>query len=322
MRGSGALWLWEWEFTIIHSSCKIPGGNKSLLWSSTKYFYIKYFFHILKTLVIVNNLAFVVNYVKKINWETSLLHDRNPLFFSGCLYYISSMYMVIVKEKSWRPLSLYLQLWAFYFWDLGILWSSILRISASINGTQTCESPADLHNLLTLLHVTRCFNQSQCQKIAIAIAVAMAMAMAMAVAMVVAMVMAMAIARAGARASQSSISTISQPFLTRFTIRSLDLSGTRLDHWHMPWTKGTGLSMPAVTWGFGKVRMSVFSVVLVFLQHAHTREMHTRTPARRVCRYWLQLTWVGFARHTTKRLAVTSQLLYLRFCSQEDGGGG
>lgn len=41
--------------------------------------------------------------------------------------------------------------------------------------------------------------------------------------------------------SYSSISTISLIFLTRFTAGSLDLTGTRIDSWHMPWIKGMGL---------------------------------------------------------------------------------
>lgn len=73
-----------------------------------------------------------------------------------------------------------------------------------------------------------------------------------------------------------SLVSISLIFLTRFTTGPLVLSGTTIDCWHIPWTKGMRLSVPTVTWGFRKkVDMSLFSSVCMcpLSTHMHSRRV-------------------------------------------------
>lgn len=70
-------------------------------------------------------------------------------------------------------------------------------------------------------------------------------------------------------------------FLTGFTISFLGIPGTRTDHWHMPWTRGTGPLVPAVTWVFEMVPALLFSAVLMCSLSVHIRERCTYV-------YWLR----------------------------------
>lgn len=63
----------------------------------------------------------------------------------------------------------------------------------------------------------------------------------------------------------------------------LDLSGNRIDHWHMPGTRGPGPGVPAVMSIFRKVRMQLFSgCACVFSQQAHTGEVSVHMSPRTI----------------------------------------
>lgn len=66
------------------------------------------------------------------------------------------------------------------------------------------------------------------------------------------------------------IFTISLMFLIRFTIGSLGWSGTRLDLWHIPWTRS--LLVPAMTQELKVFPISLFLAILMYslTVHAHT----------------------------------------------------